>query len=295
MWDIEGISIAPNLKSAMESLHMDADMRLLAGGTDILVAARAGKLRGIRLLSVGNLPELQGIITDEEGNLVIGAGETFSSLIGSTLVREKLPTLVRAAEQLGSVQIRRVATIGGNLCNGAVSADSAAILYALDAELLVSGFGGERVLPVRELHKGPGKTSLEHDEVLTAIRIPKEKLDHFGAAYFKYGRRNAMEIATLGCAAAIRLSEDGERIRDFALAFTVAAPTPLRCVRTEGHYMGEIASESLFREIAGSALTEIRPRSSWRASGEFRMQIAYEMAFRCLTEAAGNWKRGCLC
>lgn len=285
MFDIMGILIAKSLEEALEAAHSAQQSRFICGGTDIMIAARAGKLANCKLIGIRELPELKGIDLLHDGTIRIGAGECFANIASSDIIKKFLPALGDASDTVGSPQIRRVATIGGNLCNGAVSGDSVAILSALDATLEIASVNEIRTIPVHALHTGPGMTSVKRDEILKAIYISPENYQNHASSYMKYGRRNAMEIAALGCAANVKLCGGNKSLSRFALAYTVAAPVPVRCRKTEAAFAGKAVSYETLEAIAQSALFELSPRDSWRASKAFRMQIAYEMAIRVLADA----------
>ena len=141
-------------------------------------------------------------------------------------------------------------------------------------------------MPISEFYTGPGKTVRKWNEVCTGFRIPRENYEGWSGKYIKYGKRKAMEIATLGCAAMVKLSEDKKSILDCRLAYGVAAPTPIRCKKAEESLKGaDIHDEKRMEEYVKIALTEVNPRSSWRASKEFRLQIIATLAKRALEEA----------
>ena len=125
----------------------------------------------------------------------------------------------------------------------------------------------------------------QRDEILTEIRIAPADYEGFSGCTIKYGKRAAMEIATLNCAAMVRLDADKRTVSDLRLAFGVAAPTPIRCRAAEQAAQGQPLSPALLDAIAQAALTEVNPRSSWRASREFRMQLIAELAKRAVSEA----------
>ncbi len=135
--------------------------------------------------------------------------------------------LASACRQVGVRRARNVATIGGNICNGAVSADSVIPLYALDSELVLVSRLGTRVVPIRAFHSSPGKTIRERDEILVQIRIPRCSYTSHSGSYIKFGQRKAMEIATLSCAVNVSLTADKRHLYTVAIAYGVAAPTPV--------------------------------------------------------------------
>lgn len=288
MYDIKTTYNAKTVPEALRLLSKNEGAVIVCGGTDVMIRIRELKLRQATLISILDIPELREIHLDGNGDLLIGPGCCFTAVCRNELIRKLVPMLADACNQVGSPQIRNIATIGGNICNGAVSADSVPALMVLDALLELTGVEGTRVVPIREFHTGPGRTVLNSDsEILTCIRIPQEKYDHHGGCYLKFGMRSAMEIATLGCAVNAALAEDGT-IEDFAIAFGVAAPTPLRCPETEALMIGKKATPALVGELRKAVLLETRPRDSWRASKELRLQLIRELSERATVQAIEN-------
>ncbi len=288
MYDIKTTYNAKSVREALRLLSENEGAVIVCGGTDVMIRVRELKLRRATLISILDIPELCEIRLDTNEDLLIGPGCCFAAICGNDLIRTHVPMLADACNQVGSPQIRNIATIGGNICNGAVSADSVPALMVLDALLELTGADGSRVVPIREFHTGPGKTILKADsEILTCIRIPRAKYIDHGGCYLKFGMRNAMEIATLGCAVRAALTQDGT-IRDFAIAFGVAAPTPLRCPEAEALMIGKKATPALIRELRKAVLLETRPRDSWRASKELRLQLIQELSERATVQAIEN-------
>lgn len=286
MFDIRSFYEAKSVEDAVRALSEDEKALIISGGTDVLIRLREGKEAGASLVSIHNIPELKEISMDENGSLIIGAGASFSDITNNPLVKRYVNVLGEAADTVGGPQIRNMGTIGGNICNGATSADTASTLWSFNATVMLRGKNGVREIPVTEFYEGPGRTVRKHDEICTAFRVDKEEYEGFTGHYIKYGKRNAMEIATLGCVVRVKLSEDKKTIEDIRLAFGVAGPTPLRCRRTEEALRGmEISDASIYERISETALTEVNPRSSWRASKEFRLQLISELSKRALREA----------
>ena len=285
MYDMEQYYQATSVADAIAALGADPAAMPIAGGTDVLIQTQEGRHAGCHLVSLHGLSELSAIREEEDGTLVIGSGCTFSEITNSPLLRPHINMLCQAVDQVGSPQIRNMGTIGGNVCNGVTSADSAPSLMALNAVLEVQGPNGKRLIPIGEWYAGPGKTVRQHDEVLTAVRIARENYEGFGGHYIKYGKREAMEISTLGCAVQVKLSADKRTVEDLRIAFGVAAPTPVRCPKTEAMAVGRTVDEALVKELGQSVLTEINPRDSWRASKAFRLQIAKEICRRAFRQA----------
>lgn len=285
MYDIEKIYKASSVDDAISALSQDPGAVVIAGGTDVLIKIREGKLAGCRLVSIHDLPELKGIGLGTEGQVEIGPLSTFRDVTYSDVIRATVPVLGEATDTAGGPQLRAAGTIGGNVCNGITSADSASTLVALDAQLQVKGGKGMREIPISEWYKGVGKVALEHDELLYKIRIPKSHYEGWAGHYIKYAQRNAMDIATLGVSCLVKLSADKTTVEEARLAFGVAGPVPMRATKAEAAVKGLPVKQAVER-IGAAALEDVNPRTSWRASKEFRIQLVKELSGRALQEAA---------
>ncbi|MDR2632582.1 MAG: xanthine dehydrogenase FAD-binding subunit XdhB [Treponema sp.] len=291
MYDIEALYEARSLDHAIALLEEHPDARIIAGGSDILIQIREGRLAGAKLVSIQKLDELRGISRSEDGAIRIGALTSFSHIAQNPLIQAHLGVLVQAVSSIGGPQIRNIGTIGGNTCNGVSSADSAATLMALDALMEYRGPQGRRVLPIQAHYVGAGKTALAHAELLTAISIPKESYHACYGCYLKYAMRNALDIATLGCSVNLRLSQDKQRLERVRIGFGVAGPVPIRAPHAEAALKGKALSEETLREAGTAVLLDVQPRSSWRASRELRLQLVEELtkrALRCSIRHAGG-------
>lgn len=288
MYDIGKFYQAADVEDAVHALVEDPEAVVISGGSDVLIKIREGKLAGCSLVSIHGIKELEGIRMEEDGTIVIGPATTFSHITNNDIIQKHIPMLGDAVDMAGGPQLRNIGTIGGNVCNGVTSADSASSLCCLDAVLVLKGPDGVREVPISQWYTGPGRTVRNHDEVLTAIRIKKENYQGYGGQYIKYGKRNAMEIATLGCAVSVKLTEDKKHIQDLRLAYEVAAPTPIRCHTTEEAVKGMETGEALAQAVGKGALEEVNPRSSWRASREFRLQLVEELGRRAVKQAVIN-------
>lgn len=288
MYDIEKFYQAADVEDAVRALVKDPEAVVISGGSDVLIKIREGKLAGCSLVSIHGIKELEGIGMEEDGTIVIGPATTFSHIANNDMIQKHIPMLGDAVDMAGGPQLRNIGTIGGNVCNGVTSADSASSLCCLDAVLVLKGPDSVREVPISQWYTGPGRTVRNHDEVLTAIRIKKENYQGYGGHYIKYGKRSAMEIATLGCAVSVKLTEDKRYIQDLRLGYGVAAPTPIRCHKTEGAVKGMETGEALAQAVGKSALEEVNPRSSWRASREFRLQLVEELGRRAVKQAVIN-------
>lgn len=285
MYDIKKTFNAKTLDEALRLLSENPEARLLAGGTDILVALRHHKISDAVIINIREIPELKGIELLENGDLRIGPCTEFDTIYKSELALQTVPMLCHASNSVGSPQIRHIGTVGGNLCNGAVSADTAPSFLTYDAMLTVKSVRGTRTFPATELHTGPGRTQLEPDEILTDIIIRRKDYEGWGGSYLKFGQRNAMEISTLGVACTVKLTEDKKHILAMRMTYGVAAPVPTRVRKMEEYFAGKRIDEELYDYFNAHILEELNPRDSWRASRAFREQLIKVQGIRAFKNA----------
>ena len=286
MYDIQSIYQAKSVDDAIRALQADPSALVIAGGTDVLIKIREGKLAGCSLVSIHNLTgELSGVTLSPNGDVEIGPLTTFRGVTFSDVIRQTVPVLGEAADMAGGPQLRAAGTIGGNVCNGITSADTASTLVALDAVLRVRGPKGERDVPISEWYQGVGRVALAPYELLVKIIIPRDNYAGYTGHYIKYAMRNAMDIATLGVSCLVKLTDDKKTVDDAALAFGVAGPVPMRAPSAEAAVRG-LPVEEAIAVIGKAALADVNPRTSWRASKEFRIQLIEELSPRALREAA---------
>lgn len=280
MYDFNTLYEATSVEHALQLKKEHPEALILAGGSDILIQLREEKLAGSNLISIYRLDQLRGICMEDDGTILIRPLTSFTDITMHPLIKKHIPVLGDAVDQIGGPQIRNIGTIGGNICNGVTSADSASTLKAYDAVLELSSLEGVRILPYAEFNLGPGKVDLRPGEILTGIRIPKSSYEHTYGHYIKYAMRRAMDIATLGCSVNVRLTEDKKHISRLRIAFGVAAPTPIRSAQAEKNAEGHLLDEELLDLVSQGALADVMPRSSWRASKEFRLHLVEELARR---------------
>ena len=283
MFDINSYHKANSVDEAIALLSQNPDAIPMAGGTDILVRLHGHNKKFSHLVDIHGVDELKKVTMESDGTIVIGSGMTFTGLAHSSVIRENIPVLNEGGSSIGGPQVRNVATVGGNICNGAPSGDSASPLLVLNATVELKGPDGIRHLPLYEFYQGPGQVDRKAGEIMTCLRIAPGDYKGWSAYYYKYAMREAMDIATIGCAAACKV-ENG-KIAGLRLGFTVAGPTPLRCWRTEEKASGMEANEELLDMVENSVLSDLRPRDSWRAAKDFREQIIKTLAKRVLCEA----------
>ena len=216
----------------------------------------------------------------DEGEITIGAGVTFAEVFRSKLIMDKLTALGEGAISMGGPQIRNMATIGGNICNGAVSADSIASLIAFDAKLRLVSTGGERIVPIDEFYKGPGRVNLGAKEILTNIIIEKNNYENKKSCYTKFSNRRAMDIAMLGVTVVTEVEDN--HFKDIRIGLSVAGPVPIRCSIAEEFGKGKKINEINITNIGKAAVDSAKARDSWRASKEYREHLIEELTIRSL-------------
>ena len=280
MYDIQGYFEAESVSEAIALLASNPKLKIIAGGTDVLIKLRHGQMEGAELLCIRKIKELERIERLADGTIVIGALATFTQIFHDPIIYSNIPALAEAAVSMGGPQIRNVATIGGNVCNGATSADSASTLFALDARLRLRSSAGERVIPIQEFYLGPGKVDLKPGEMLSEFLISPESFTDFGGHYIKFAMRKAMDIATLGVAVMCKITGDG--FQDVKIGLGVAGPTPLRCLEAEEFARGKAVCNETLAEIGKLAVKSTNARTSWRASKEYREHLVEELTQRAL-------------
>lgn len=285
MYDIKALYEAESVQHAISLLQEYPQAQIIAGGSDVLVQMREGKCAGKELVSIYGLDEMRGLSYEEDGAIRIGSLTSFSHITKDPIIQKHINVLGEAVDMVGGPQIRNIGTIGGNTCNGVTSADSASTLHAWDAVVEITGPEGVRRIPIHEFYIKAGVVDLKPAEIQTAILIPKKAYEGYQGHYIKYAMRNAMDIATTGCSANVKLSEDKQIIEDVRIAYGVAGPVPMRAPSAEAKAKGKAVSQETVKEFAKAVLEDINPRDSWRASKAFRQHIAVVLAERALKEA----------
>ena len=282
MYDFSSYKKACDLADAIRLLKANPQARLIAGGTDVLIKLHKGKPDFAHLVDIHELGELKNIELDSDRGIIIGSGVHFSTLVNSDTVLKQIPMLAEASGSVGGPQVRNMATIGGNICNGIPSADGAIPLFCFNTILMISGPDGTRELPIEKFYLGPGKVDLKPAEVLKSFIITENNYRGMLGHYCKYAMRESMDIATIGCATLCKIED--RRIKDLRIAFGVAGPVPLRCKKTESFAKGRKISGKLFQQISEKVADDLKPRDSWRASKAFRLQIIKALAYQGMVQ-----------
>jgi CO/xanthine dehydrogenase FAD-binding subunit len=260
--------------------------QVLAGGTDLLVAARHDPGRFDRVVDIGRLAELHAIERLPDGSVQIGAAVTFSEAIASPLIGETAPLLVDACRQVGAPQIRNQGTLGGNVANAAACADSLPALVCLNATVTYQTLAGSETLPVGEFVLAPNHTRLPAGGLLTALTYlpPEPGTRH---AFLKLGRRNALAISRLTVAALGRLGADG-CVSEVRLVPGAAAPQVMRYGMAEEMLLGTHPSRALCEEAGRAAAEQMITLAGRRWSAEYKEPALAALVARALWMVVGE-------
>ncbi|MBI5864048.1 MAG: xanthine dehydrogenase family protein subunit M [Planctomycetes bacterium] len=263
--------------------------RLLAGGTDLLVDLKTARTATAHLVSLKRVAALRGIKLEtasqsNNGYLRIGALTTVAEIDANPLVRTQYAPLCDATRDMATVQVRNLATIGGNLASAVPCADLPPILIVLGASVELWSAGGSRTVGLDRFFLGPRKTDIRPGEVLIAIRIPTIP-PGFGAAYSRFALRNGNAIAVASVAASLALGNGGS-ITQARVALGAVAPTPAVVDRAAGALIGKTPGEDAFHAAALAAQTTSAPISDVRGSAEYRRELVAVLTRRALGAAA---------
>ena len=253
----------------------DGDARALAGGTDLLIRMKRKQWTPRAVVSLRRVPGLRDISLASRGELRLGAAVTLTDLIRSPIIREHYPVLAKTASKMAGVQVRNLATVGGNLCNASPAADTAPPLIALNARAVIVGKNGERVVPLDEFFIGVGKSALAPDEMLREIIVPRQD-ESMRASYVKLEHREAMDIAIVSVGVWLKSQQsavNSQQCEDVRIVLGAVAPTPVRAKRAEEILRGKALTEERIHEAARVAVTEAQPIDDVRGSAWYRREM----------------------
>ena len=260
--------------------------KFVAGGTDVIVKLKEGWMEPDFLISLKKIKEFSELHKNEATKeLSIGALVTHAVLEKSLMIKNEYPIIYDAVSNIGSLQVRNVGTIGGNLINAVPSADGAVPMIALDGIALLHGPDGERSVEVKELFVKPYETVLKPGEILKKITIPPQEANT-GSAYIKFGRRAAMELPLIGIGVLLTLDTDLETCTKARIVLGVAAPTPIRAFEAEKALVGQKITEKILVNAGQIAADESQVRDSvrgkaWHRKEMIRVQVR-RMGLKCL-------------
>ena len=259
-------------------------VRILSGGTDLLVQLREGRRQADRLVDIKQIPEATELSYDPIEGLRLGAAAPCYRLCDDPIVPHVYSGLIDAFSLIGGTQIQGRATVGGNLCNASPAADSIPALIVHQAVCIVAGPDGRREVLVEDFCLAPGQTVLQRNEFLLALRVPPPD-QGFGAAYLRFIPRNEMDIAVAGAGAALVLDESRSTIISARIALGAVAPTPL-LAREAGEYLvGKSVSTEAIAEAARLAQEAARPITDMRGTIAQRKHLTAVLTRRALEKA----------
>ena len=274
-----------SLKSALSILSEKGDVtKVLAGGTDILVKLRGRREQPDVLMDSKEIPELNELSYDQNKGLTIGAAVPLYKLYDNADVKNNYPALVDSTTIIGGIPIQGRATVGGNLCNAAPSADAIPTLIVLGAKALISSADGTREINVDEFCTGPGSNVLKSNELLVSIIVPAPK-ENSGAHYMRFIPRNEMDIAVVGIGTLVELNAEGDKFKNVNVALASVAPTPI-FVREISEFLSgkEVNDENI--EKAGQLAKEASsPISDMRGTAEYRQHLCSVLTKRSLNKS----------
>ena len=258
-------------------------IKIIAGGTDLMVLMNAHQFDAPRFLNIWLLDELRGI-TEDDDKLRIGALTTYTQLIRSPLVKRFGPALVAASRTIGAIQIQNRGTIGGNIVNASPAGDTLPVLAAYDSELEIGSVRGTRRLPFNEFYTGYRATVLKPDELLLSVRIPKLRGGERDC-FWKVGTRRAQAISKTVLAAKAR--KGGSVIENISIAVGSVAPTVVRGTETEKLLNGSTLTPELIEDARKMIAQEIAPITDLRSTEHYRRTVTGNVLARFLRELLG--------
>jgi carbon-monoxide dehydrogenase medium subunit len=271
-----------SLKEAISLLVEHGDKaEVIAGGTDLLVRMKKGDDLPDFFISLEGIRELDYTRHTQEDGLRIGALTPIHSIINASVIKDRFGVLADAAAKLGTPTLRRQATIGGNLCNAAPSADMAPALMVLGAQVKIQGRNRQKTMPIEEFFAGPGQTRLGSKEILLEIHVPNP-LPHSEAIYLKQTRSQGADLAIVGVAASAIM--DGEIIKDVKIALGAVAPTPIRAKKAEEILKGKKPDDKILEACGAAASLESRPIDDVRSSADYRKKLVKVLVKRAIKQ-----------
>ena len=270
----------PTTLAEASRLFAEEHAQLLAGGTDLVIGMKALTETPQCVISLQKIPGLAGITTEADNSISIGAMTKVREVELSGDIQQHHTALAEGASEIGSIQIRNLATIGGNIAHASPAADTVAGLLVADAQVDIAGADGERTVPIDELFTGPGQTVLAPGEIITRFRLPSPTS---GSHYIKHKIREVMDLAFIGVAAALNL--DNGTITDARIGLAAVAPTPIRATEAENLLNGNVPTAELLEQAGEAAAAAASPISDLRCSAEHRREMVDVLTRRAIQHA----------
>ncbi len=273
----------PTTLAEASRLFAEEHAQLLAGGTDLVIGMKALTETPQSVISLQKIPGLAGVTAEADGSISVGAMTKVREIELSADIQKHHTALAEGATEIGSIQIRNLATIGGNIAHASPAADTVAGLLVADAQVDIASADGERSVPIDELFTGPGQTVLAPGEIITRFRLPNPAS---GSHYIKHKIREVMDLAFIGVAAAVNL--DNGTITDARIGLAAVAPTPIRATAAENLLRGNAPTAELLQQAGRAAAAASSPISDLRCSAEHRREMVDVLTRRTLQEAVAR-------
>lgn len=258
------------------------EAKLLAGGTDLVVKMRNRLIKIKTMISLNGIQEL-GRVSQTENGVFVGAMTRLMDLSKSQQLKSYMDVVAKGAGHVSSMQVRNVATIGGNSCNASPCADTVPPLYVCDAVAQIAGPSGNRTVPVDQFFTGPGQTVLEDGEMLTGYELPNLG-DGNGTAYIKYSIRGDTDISIVSVGVRLKVGTSGT-IEEARIALGSVAPTVMRVPEVESMLIGKTLTDELIAEASQTASDACRPITDARGSAGYRKEMIRVWTKHALKEA----------
>lgn len=266
-----------SIEQAIALLAEKAGSRPFAGGTDILVQLRSGRITSACLIDIKRIPGICGVQSRNEG-FAIGAATPCALLGEHAELKRAWPGVVEAANLIGSTQIQGRATLAGNLCNASPAADSVPAMIAADARCIIAGPGGQRTVDISELPLGPGENALQAGEFVVEILLPK-RLPRSADAYLRSTPRTEMDIAIVGAGVDLCLDDDGTCVAA-RVALGAVAPRPLLVPEAGEALVGGRLEDGAICRMEDAVREACQPIDDMRGTIDYRTAVAAVLARR---------------
>ncbi len=273
----------PTTLAEASRLFSQEHAQLLAGGTDLIIGMKALTETPQSVISLQRIAGLEGITVDANNGVTIGAMTKVREVELSAVIQGRYTALAEGAAEIGSIQIRNLATIGGNIAHASPAADTVAGLLVLDAQVDIANADAERTVPIHALFTGPGQTVLKSGEIIKQFRLPGPAS---GSHYIKHKIREVMDLAFIGVAAAVDM--DNDTITDARIGLAAVAPTPIRATEAEELLKGKSLTDALLAQAGAAAAAASSPISDLRCSAEHRREMVDVLTKRTVQESVAR-------
>jgi carbon-monoxide dehydrogenase medium subunit len=259
--------------------------KVIAGGTDLVAKIKENALSSGYLISIEKIDEMRGIVSNQNG-IVIKAATTIRDILHTASLSPSYNLLIEAARELADPSVRNMATIGGNICDAAPSADMVPPLIALSASVQIVTIDSERVIPLEKFFTGPYSTVMKEKELLTQILVPHPS-ENQTAIYLKHHMKGGKGLGSIGVAIAMDNNPEDHCCQNVKIVLGAAAPSPMRAVDAEGMIRGKQVTPELVEKVAQKASLECNPRDSIRGSAEYKRVLVRSLVKQALNQISG--------